>query len=62
MRAGRLWSVTSQSDKPWPRSSNRITVAKRPSSARKCRQTGLSQSYCKWLSQQVEISSGGPEP
>jgi hypothetical protein len=31
-------------------------------SSRKCRQTGLSQSCCRWLSQQVDTRSGGPVP
>ena len=53
-------SVTSQSERPWPRSSNRMTVANLPSSARKCRQTGLSQSYWRWLSQHVEMTQRRP--
>src|SRR5436190_1818988 len=39
-----------------------MTVANRPRSARKCRHTGLSQSCWRWLSQHVEMRSGGPEP
>ena len=62
MRASRLWSVTSQSDSPCPRSSYRMIVTNRPRSCRKCCQTGLSQSCWRWLSQQVETSIGGPVP
>ena len=37
-----------------------MTVANRPRSARKCRQTGLSQSYWRWLSQHVEMTQRRP--
>ena len=55
-------SSTDQSDMPKPRSSYRITVASCPSCSRKCRQTGLCQSYCRCPSQHDATTSGGPLP
>ena len=61
-RAGREKSSTVQSDRPKPRSSYRTTVASAPSWSRKWRQTGLCQSYWRWLSQHEATTSGGPLP
>src|SRR6476620_4483217 len=61
-RAGREKSSTVQSDRPKPRSSYRTTVASAPSWSRKWRQTGLCQSYWRWLSQHDATISGGPLP
>ena len=53
---------TSQSESPCPRSSKRMAVAIGRGHSEVSAPTGLSQSNCKWLSQQVEINRGGPLP
>ena len=59
-RASNEKSVTSQSERPKPRSSYRTQDETSPSRRTKCFQTGLCRSYSRWLSQQVETTSGGP--
>src|SRR5207244_4491304 len=61
-RASSEKSSTVQSDIPNPRSSYLTTVAIAPRPSRKWRQTGLCQSWWRWLSQHETTTRGGPLP